>query len=91
MALGVYTEVSLILLAAAVLGAIGLLLRQPLIIVHTVWRRIRVQVVPVRGRGRSYALCPCPSVQSSLQSRTLAPAVDCVKPTGAVVRVAALR
>ena len=34
MALGVYTEVSLILLAAAVLGAIGLLLRQPLIIVY---------------------------------------------------------
>ena len=34
MALGVYIEVSLILLAAAVLGAIGLLLRQPLIIVY---------------------------------------------------------
>jgi Kef-type K+ transport system membrane component KefB len=34
MALDVYTEVSLILLAAAVLGAIGLLLRQPLIIVY---------------------------------------------------------
>jgi len=34
MGIGVYTEVSLILLAAAVLGAIGLLLRQPLIIVY---------------------------------------------------------
>jgi len=34
MGIGVYTEVSLILLAAEVLGAIGLLLRQPLIIVY---------------------------------------------------------
>ncbi|MFN7162636.1 MAG: sodium:proton exchanger, partial [Fimbriimonadales bacterium] len=34
MELGTYAEVSLILLAAALLGTIGLLMRQPLIIVY---------------------------------------------------------